>query len=462
MFSSLMWRMAPSRALLSTLLAPHAVTTAAAIVPTSRGLISRDASEENQGSSQFGEGGAITVSQRLPQPSRLYRHSLQPSPFLADVDVPMSSHITKSKEAHFPSGVAHEQDDKSNSKFHSSSAVSSNVLQTVEDPRVHIWRDEEKLLRVSVERLQAERELAEMRRGCEDELLALREGLKAREGQVERIVRRAKKESAARPFSLASATTTMTHAISGTGDWAVADFDKDAVDRLCDRYDAESDVFTLNEMSAEELKPKTRQRTCTSLQDSDDSGGDSVDAGDEDDFEMLVTAPVRRRGRRKAASTEVVSRPAKRGRKPSVATKESKGKGVKKRTPPASCNTTPRSGRKSGTGRASTSARRSAESGRGAVARVPRSKGPAKHQQHRKQREDKAASGRGRGRPRKTPAEKHQSPSSSKRRGANKAAEVVAMENPENAVARPRRGRPPKALMVTPAPQQWDLFAEID
>lgn len=58
------------------------------------------------------------------------------------------------------------------------------------DPRVGLWREEEALLRVSVGRLRAERELAGMRRRCEAELSALRAGLRAREGRVARLVRR--------------------------------------------------------------------------------------------------------------------------------------------------------------------------------------------------------------------------------------------------------------------------------
>ncbi|KAG8346630.1 hypothetical protein ERJ75_001665000 [Trypanosoma vivax] len=69
--------------------------------------------------------------------------------------------------------------------------LGGDALPVVGDPRVHIWRDEEELLRASMERLKAERELANMRRRCEDELCALRDGLKVREGQVERFVRRA-------------------------------------------------------------------------------------------------------------------------------------------------------------------------------------------------------------------------------------------------------------------------------
>ncbi|EAN85619.1 hypothetical protein, conserved [Trypanosoma cruzi] len=66
----------------------------------------------------------------------------------------------------------------------------NDTMPLVGDPRVSIWRDEEALLRASLGRLEAERELARMRRRCEDELHSLREGLKVREGQVARIVRR--------------------------------------------------------------------------------------------------------------------------------------------------------------------------------------------------------------------------------------------------------------------------------
>ncbi|EAN89004.1 hypothetical protein C3747_16g229 [Trypanosoma cruzi] len=66
----------------------------------------------------------------------------------------------------------------------------NDTMPLVGDPRVSIWRDEEALLRASLGRLEAERELARMRRRCEDELQSLREGLKVREGQVARIVRR--------------------------------------------------------------------------------------------------------------------------------------------------------------------------------------------------------------------------------------------------------------------------------
>ncbi|RNF00386.1 uncharacterized protein Tco025E_08815 [Trypanosoma conorhini] len=65
-----------------------------------------------------------------------------------------------------------------------------DTLPLVGDPRVHIWRDEEALLRASLGRLEAERELARMRHRCEDELRSLRDGLRVREGQVARLVRR--------------------------------------------------------------------------------------------------------------------------------------------------------------------------------------------------------------------------------------------------------------------------------
>ncbi|RNE99653.1 hypothetical protein TraAM80_08083 [Trypanosoma rangeli] len=72
----------------------------------------------------------------------------------------------------------------------SGSGGSGDTLPLVGDPRVSIWRDEETLLRASLGRLEAERELARMRHRCEDELRSLREGLKVREGQVARLVRR--------------------------------------------------------------------------------------------------------------------------------------------------------------------------------------------------------------------------------------------------------------------------------
>ncbi|RHW68419.1 hypothetical protein DPX39_110106800 [Trypanosoma brucei equiperdum] len=356
MLPSLIRRVAPSRVALVPLFAALKTTT---LQQAPGGITQGD----NRHPSCSGEDTALGALQQSPQSKLSLQEPLRPlTATAADGNsVPIVSNIARERgyivdanRSYFSTGA---------NKCSDATAIDGGVPQPVEDPLVHMLRCEEELLHTSVERLNAERKLAEMKRRFGDEMSALHEGLKAREEKVSRMVRRAARESGVHTHSVQPAAV-VSYA-TATDDWGevgkgVAGDIVDDGDNVGHRCGDDGEIADNGTQT-----PRLPDDTFVKLQDPEED-----DASTEDDdissSEVYADVPSPRRGQKRATSSEgtVAKR---RGRPPSL--KAASNKETKKHAGSRARGASSRGERKDNAVRTASFARAASGSGKSPASR---------------------------------------------------------------------------------------------